>query len=558
MKQKSLSTAVSIIVIIMVLVSVVVVALLAYVAYRQDTIDMHGARVLAIAQAVAADVDGDSMAKALAAKEKDAQWDRVKAFADKTAIDTDTQYLYIMGADHSTGYFTYYAEGKNPRVPDAEIDFLGQEDASIYGDAAFEVLETGIPVVKGIVVTEDFGSLVSGYTAIFDSAGNVVGLAGADVSMETALSNVNAFALRTIIIIIAFIVIFSLIVVRFLNSRIRQPINLVLAAAARISSGELGVSISYNKDDEIGQLFEAFNRMTGATARQVEIFKKISGGDLSVVVQPRGDRDELAFAMRDTVENLRQMLDTFRSSAESLKYSADKIAEDAGLVARDANSEIAVADGIEESAIDIMKKTQENADAADAANDLIMDMAEMVMEGSSQIERMVETVDAIRASYQSITKIVDSIDGIAFQTNILALNAAVEAARAGQFGKGFAVVADEVSSLAAKSSASARGAAELIERAQRQVADGVNATKDAAETFDEIVKKIGESGTMLNAITETSAQQSESIARINQDIARMNDMIRRTAASAESSASVSDELSGSARQLTETMDRYKR
>jgi methyl-accepting chemotaxis protein len=558
MKKNSLSANVSRLVIAMVLISTVIVGLFAYFSYRKDTIALYGDRVLAVAQTVAAAVDGDSMAQALAAGEKDAQWDRIKVFADKAATETDSRYLYILGADHASGYFTYYLEGVNPATGDAEIPFLGQEDAAIYGETAFHVLETGIAGTKGISVTEAFGSLVTGYMPIFDKTGKVVGMAGADVSMETALANVHAFAIRTILIVAALLIIFSLFAMRFLDARIRRPITAMAAAAERIASGEMGVNVSYATNDEIGQLYSAFNRMLETTARQIEIFKKISAGDLSVTVQPRGDGDELAFAMRDTLENLRHMLDTFRSSAENFIYAADKIAEDASRVAHDAKHEIGVADGIEASALDIMKKTQENVAAADAANDLIMEMAEMVMEGSSQIERMVETVDAIRASYQSITKVVDSIDGIAFQTNILALNAAVEAARAGQFGRGFAVVADEVSSLAAKSSASARSAAELIEHAQRQVADGVKATKDAAETFEEIVLKIGESGTMLNAITETSARQNESITRINQDIAHMNDMIRRTAASAESSANVSDELSGSASQLAETMDRYTR
>ena len=169
------------------------------------------------------------------------------------------------------------------------------------------------------------------------------------------------------------------------------------------------------------------------------------------------------------------------------------------------------------------------------------------------LEAMNESMRAIDRSSESTSKVVKTIDEIAFQTNILALNAAVEAARAGEAGLGFAVVADEVRALAQRSAQAAKETSDLIESSITVARKGSQLAMTTQEAFNQNVAIAGKIGSAIEEISAAVQQQSQGMNQINTAMNQMDKVTQSNAANAEESASAAEELNAQAEALNETM-----
>jgi hypothetical protein len=201
----------------------------------------------------------------------------------------------------------------------------------------------------------------------------------------------------------------------------------------------------------------------------------------------------------------------------------------------------------------ISAMTRNNAEHSRNAAEQMQHTARSIEEANERLDQMIGSMGEIQASSDKVSKIIRTIDEIAFQTNILALNAAVEAARAGESGMGFAVVADEVRSLAHRSAEAARNTAALIEESIARSKDGKNKLDQMAEAIASITRNTAQVNTLVEGIRQGSEEQARGIELMSRNLAQMQSVTQTTAASAEENAAAGQELSAQAETMKSTV-----
>ncbi len=257
----------------------------------------------------------------------------------------------------------------------------------------------------------------------------------------------------------------------------------------------------------------------------------------------------LFFVLTRIAGTLRQMAENLNQGAENVAASSGHLSSTSQSLAEGAAHQAASIEETSSSLDEMSSMTGQNAENAHQADKMMKVAHQVVQQANNSMAQLNNSMDEISHASEETSKIIKTIDEIAFQTNLLALNAAVEAARAGEAGAGFAVVADEVRNLALRSAEAARDTAELIEGTVKKVNTGTGLVSHTGKAFAEVASSTSKVAELLDEIAAASREQAEGIGHVNKAVQEMDKVTQQNAANAEESAGASEEMSAQAEEM---------
>ena len=175
-----------------------------------------------------------------------------------------------------------------------------------------------------------------------------------------------------------------------------------------------------------------------------------------------------------------------------------KVVKFATVITDQVNQEQAVA----EAANMAYSTSLQTDNSAQRGTTVVTQAVDVMRDLAKHMQQAGEGIEALNAQSQVIGTIVNTISGIAEQTNLLALNAAIEAARAGEQGRGFAVVADEVRQLASRTSKATEEIVGVVRQNQDMARDAVSLMTDGRLQAEQGLALAAEAGTVFVEIQD--------------------------------------------------------
>lgn len=354
------------------------------------------------------------------------------------------------------------------------------------------------------------------------------------------------------------------------RARIEKSQALERAAAAEIArvvqtcaSGDFSHRLrTDDKSETFSQIADGVNQISDAAERGLKdaigVLQALAAGRLTqkMSVQHNGIFKEMAEAVNETIDNLREMIERVVMAGNHISVASDEVAR-AGK--KTAERSERTGEALQNSAAALEELTASVASTAENANNArsLANDAKKRAEQNREIGAQTgEAINRIASSSEKIARITGMIEDISFQTNLLALNAGVEAARAGEAGAGFAVIASEVRDLAQKSSEAARDISKLISTSTDQVRDGVELVSRSSEALASMQESINTIVGRVAEIAEANTEQSTAIMEINHSINALDQMTQENMLLIEETTAAGDALRTESVELAGVVARF--
>jgi methyl-accepting chemotaxis protein len=439
-------------------------------------------------------------------------------------------------------YFVRLDENREPRIM---IDGLPKDDESAspidevtdMPAAAAELVFSGKNASSPLIKNPVYGSYLSAYVPLKDASGAVVGAIGIDTDaavFEQLATNViwESMPLYMLMLVVTIVLIGAIV---WFVRRSLLPLQTVKASAEKMAVGDLAEANAILRAkpvksiDEIGTVYKAMLMMSEHLTERVR----------GVVVNVEKTSEQLVTSSQSFASSADQML----TMGETMNGSVQQIYEGAHIQKTSADDSAQAMEEIAQGIVRIAESSSTVSSAAVHSLEIAQSGEFAMKQLNNQIRSISESTDQtldiarkLNGYTGEIGLVIGSVREFADQTKLLALNASIEAARAGEHGSGFMVVANEVRKLADASASSVQQITELLghieafsgkisdemEKASKDIGEGVSLSGEAAESFEHTVESfrlVSEQIMEVSATTEQLTAGSEEVAATVSNIA---------------------------------------
>jgi len=393
---------------------------------------------------------------------------------------------------------------------------LAHPNEELIGKNAEEV---GILIEAGEGKTQIDGT--TGYYVAEEYHGMLIGtFLPSDEYYEARTNQTIVVALSVLAIFVVLIIVIN----RTVDKNIVKGINNLAVSMKKIAGGDFEVVVKEESTPEFTQLSGDINTMAESILNSMNDNQKL-------LVQQKTDMENTL----SIVNNIKNVCGELGTVSQQTLSSADDIFHGAE------QQKQSVSD-LEQVMETLVVELNSSADASFEVTKTTEEAVTTILNTQKQMDILQNAIENISNMSKEIENIIVEIEDIASQTNLLALNASIEAARAGDTGRGFAVVATEVGNLAARSSQAAGETNKLITNSIKAINDGLQLTKDTADTFGSVVEEIERANTGVEQIAELVRRNVVVVEQAVTEIDKITNVVNANAEIAESSKQISTNM----------------